>query len=121
MCGATSDGDVCAHPGDIYRGAHQPCTTPPRPTRPRSSTAPTRSARRSGAPAGCGARSPASPRRPPATPADAPDDEARMSIDVARSRTERHPTTEHAIMDGVAVHATSRNLIGRDAELAELA
>ncbi len=44
-----------------------------------------------------------------------------MSIDVAPSKTVRHQTTEHGIMDGVAVHTTSRNLIGRDAELTELA
>src|SRR3954453_23819705 len=30
-------------------------------------------------------------------------------------------TAEHGIMDGVAVHTTSRTLIGRDAELAEIA
>jgi DNA-binding CsgD family transcriptional regulator len=48
-----------------------------------------------------------------------------MSIDVAarstnQGETVRQPTTEHGIMDGV-VHATSRDLIGRDAELTELA
>jgi len=33
---------------------------------------------------------------------------------------QEHPTTEHAIMDDVAVH-TSRTLVGRDAELTEIA
>src|SRR3954453_21391212 len=49
-----------------------------------------------------------------------------MSIDtapVAKEMTAHRAgeTTEHEIMDGVAVHTTSRTLIGRDAELAEIA
>ena len=48
-----------------------------------------------------------------------------MSIDVTPRPDEgkpvRQPTPEHGIMDGMAVHATSRNLIGRDAELTEIA
>src|SRR3954469_8461993 len=49
-----------------------------------------------------------------------------MSIDTApadksASKRVRDLTTEHEIMDGVAVHTTSRTLIGRDAELTEIA
>ena len=45
-----------------------------------------------------------------------------MSIDTAPvSKTVQENTTEHEIMDGVAVHTTSRTLIGRDAELTEIA
>src|SRR3954454_19439740 len=44
-----------------------------------------------------------------------------MSIDVAPVKTVREQTTEQGIMDGVAAHTTSRTLIGRDAELTEIA
>jgi len=45
-----------------------------------------------------------------------------MSIDTAPAgKTVQENTTEHAIMGGVAVHTTSRTLIGRDAELTEIA
>src|SRR3954452_8095022 len=49
-----------------------------------------------------------------------------MSIDTAPAGQETAGqgadlTTETAIMDGVAVHTTSRTLIGRDAELTEIA
>ena len=49
-----------------------------------------------------------------------------MSIDTAPSTqqlgsTVQDLTTEQGIMDGVAVHTTSRTLIGRDAELTEIA
>jgi DNA-binding CsgD family transcriptional regulator/tetratricopeptide (TPR) repeat protein len=44
-----------------------------------------------------------------------------MSVDVASDKRVREETTEQGIMDGVAVHTTSRTLIGRDAELTELA
>src|SRR3954467_10353442 len=45
-----------------------------------------------------------------------------MSIDTAPGeQTGRKRTTEQGIMDGVAVHAASRTLIGRDAELTEIA
>jgi DNA-binding CsgD family transcriptional regulator/tetratricopeptide (TPR) repeat protein len=45
-----------------------------------------------------------------------------MSIDTAPdSKTVQKQTTEQGIMDGVAVHTTSRTLIGRDAELTEIA
>src|SRR4051812_49727047 len=49
-----------------------------------------------------------------------------MSIDSPPARKTaqemvRDLTTEHEIMDGVAVHTTSRTLIGRDAELTEIA
>ncbi len=45
-----------------------------------------------------------------------------MSIDTAPdSNTVQGQTTEQGIMDGVAVHTTSRTLIGRDAELTEIA
>jgi DNA-binding CsgD family transcriptional regulator/tetratricopeptide (TPR) repeat protein len=45
-----------------------------------------------------------------------------MSIDTAPvDKTVREQTTEQGIMDGVAVHTTSRTLIGRDAELTEIA
>ena len=45
-----------------------------------------------------------------------------MSIDAAPySKTVRDQTTEQGIMGGVAVHTTSRTLIGRDAELTEIA
>src|SRR3954467_7287782 len=45
-----------------------------------------------------------------------------MSTDTAPlEKRVRDLTTEHEIMDGVAVHTTSRTLIGRDAELAEIA
>src|SRR3954453_11270541 len=49
-----------------------------------------------------------------------------MSIETAPAedtadKTVRDLTTEHGIMDGVAVHTTSRTLIGRDAELTEIA
>jgi DNA-binding CsgD family transcriptional regulator/tetratricopeptide (TPR) repeat protein len=47
---------------------------------------------------------------------------ARMSIDTAPGRiTGREKTSEQGIMGGVAVHTTSRTLIGRDAELTEIA
>ena len=45
-----------------------------------------------------------------------------MSIDTALdSNAVQEQTTEQGIMDGVAVHTTSRTLIGRDAELTEIA
>jgi len=44
-----------------------------------------------------------------------------MSIAVAPTKTVRDQTTEQGIMDGVAAHTTSRTLIGRDAELTEIA
>ena len=45
-----------------------------------------------------------------------------MSIDTAPdSKAVQEQTTEQGIMDGVAVHTTSRTLIGRDAELTEIA
>ena len=45
-----------------------------------------------------------------------------MSIDTALdSESVQGLTTEQGIMDGVAVHTTSRTLIGRDAELTEIA
>ena len=45
-----------------------------------------------------------------------------MSIDTAPSgKTVQEDTTEQGIMGGVAVHTTSRTLIGRDAELTEIA
>src|SRR4051794_26139645 len=44
-----------------------------------------------------------------------------MSIDTAPAIKVREQTTEQGIMDGVAAHTTSRTLIGRDAELTEIA
>src|SRR4051794_30176377 len=45
-----------------------------------------------------------------------------MSVDTAvAAKTARDHTTEQGIMGGVAVHATSQALIGRDAELTEIA
>ena len=44
-----------------------------------------------------------------------------MSVDLAIGKPVGDLTTEQGIMDGVAVHTTSRTLIGRDAELTEIA
>jgi DNA-binding CsgD family transcriptional regulator len=44
-----------------------------------------------------------------------------MAAETAEPITQGHSTTEQGIMDGVAVHTTSRTLIGRDAELTEIA
>ena len=44
-----------------------------------------------------------------------------MSIDTAPVEKVQEHTTEQGIMDGVAAHTTSRTLIGRDAELTEIA
>ena len=75
--------------------------------------------------AACASPSYAGPPRPPAPLADAADvelDEHRHgAVDPAIGGARCRTTTEQGIMDGVAVHTTSRTLVGRDAELTEIA